>query len=1154
MDRRMRLALTGGFLVILCMRLTAAQSLADPPGAVEDPDPAVVAALIELKTRLYAGELSLAAATAPLEPEASSRSLDDNLVSWTRLAYESCRDGNWEIYLARGDGSQPTRLTNHPALDMEPRLNIGATRVAFVSDRDGNSEVYTVNVDGSGLARLTFTPAAESHPCWSPDGSHIVFASKRDGDWDIYVMRADGSGQVPLIDWGGDDVEPAWSPDDSLIAWVRRMDEKEAVLWLMRPDGSNAHAITGRLRFLQHPAWSPGGTRICVDADYDNDYWNEAIELDTQGQLLGERADYTPGDSWWLYLMDTWMGAWSPAANQVVVTVLHYAIQDGKIVLSYTSLEVVPGNAVSSSGCDIMPDWQTEDLSPPWAAIEPLPHYVRTPELTMRVAWRGADAGPAGIRNYDVDVHDETTPAWTEWLRAVNDTSALLSTAFGKTYYFRVRALDYAGHYGLWTLGRRDGTIAYAFGAAGEVRDARDRPVPNASVRSDPAPLAGGATDVFGRFRLYSTAVADHQVTAAHVGYSSPMSTTLAASQDAEGLSLWLRPMDDSVVDGAFERGTLDNWQLQGLYPAVLAPVSHSGQAALLLGQPLTMSLHTLLDVEGGLRVRMPFVLDAQGNVHLIVSAMYPESGMISTCFFTRPVGAGWSTCNQLADAGACVATALDADGNLHAVGLALNSDSVPEGLLHKSRRRDGSWSEVVRVPGAQAGRGSVPQAVVDTRGALHVVWPCQTCDGRVLHAVRSSGGVWSMLPDLPAGSTSLDSRPVVLARGSDDTLHAVWYEGVGWDADWDSLKLVYSRRPPDGLWSAPVALAASTPLIWLREWPVLVAAPANRLYLFWMVRGAHPGNPGHQGVYFRRSDDGGLHWSETTHVSTWDPWWEYRSGAAPAVVADARGWLHAVWSNPGGQNPGGTYYSLSRDAGLTWSRPLLVGPELAITDSAADPAHSRLYVGASGIVAEMQQLSDSMGDVSALQRVSIASDAHKPTLSFFYRLDKPESGSADRLQVLLDGREAWSASSPQEQWTHVWVDLEAWRGQTVTLALNLRFEWDGDRTAAYLDDVTVGSWWTPVVHSVSPARVGAGEAITLTVTGENMYPGEVYLGSGRVPEVQSLNEATLVLTLPATWPPGIHDLRVVNPGGQEGVLVQAVGCGLPLYLPAIFK
>ena len=93
------------------------------------------------------------------------------------IAFESLRDGNFEIYVMNADGSGQTRLTNNPVLDGSPSWSPDGGRIAFESLRDGNVEIYVMNADGSGQTRLTNDPAFDGSPSWSPDGGRIAFES-----------------------------------------------------------------------------------------------------------------------------------------------------------------------------------------------------------------------------------------------------------------------------------------------------------------------------------------------------------------------------------------------------------------------------------------------------------------------------------------------------------------------------------------------------------------------------------------------------------------------------------------------------------------------------------------------------------------------------------------------------------------------------------------------------------------------------------------------------------------------------------------------------------------------------------------------------------------------------------------------------------------
>jgi uncharacterized protein (DUF885 family)/WD40 repeat protein len=130
-----------------------------------------------------------------------------------RIAFDSTRDGDYEIYVINVDGSHPVNLTLHPANDTSPTWSPDGSKIAFVSDRDGNEEIYVMNADGSNPTRLTFREGYDKAPAWSPDGRYIVFyASPEAHNTEVYRMRSDGSEQVRLTDHADFDGFPVWQP------------------------------------------------------------------------------------------------------------------------------------------------------------------------------------------------------------------------------------------------------------------------------------------------------------------------------------------------------------------------------------------------------------------------------------------------------------------------------------------------------------------------------------------------------------------------------------------------------------------------------------------------------------------------------------------------------------------------------------------------------------------------------------------------------------------------------------------------------------------------------------------------------------------------------------------------------------------------------
>src|SRR5437667_265676 len=82
-------------------------------------------------------------------------------------------------------------------------------KIAFESERDGNRQVYVMNADGTGVTRLTNDDGTDGDPAWSSNRNKIAFYTARDGGKrQIYVMNPDGSGQTRITNNPARDDEP----------------------------------------------------------------------------------------------------------------------------------------------------------------------------------------------------------------------------------------------------------------------------------------------------------------------------------------------------------------------------------------------------------------------------------------------------------------------------------------------------------------------------------------------------------------------------------------------------------------------------------------------------------------------------------------------------------------------------------------------------------------------------------------------------------------------------------------------------------------------------------------------------------------------------------------------------------------------------------
>jgi Tol biopolymer transport system component len=249
----------------------------------------------------------------------------DNHPAWspdgTKIAFSraTTASSSFDIFVANGDGSGVTNVTNNPGTNYDPAWSPDGSRIAFSKNYDlwtmkvdgsaatmilgtldsyeywpswspdgskiafygfrpGESpEIFTVNVDGTQLTNLTNHPQDDATPAWSPDGTRIAFSSARSGSHQIHVMNAYGSNLVQITRNGGD--SPTWSPDGETIAFMRGGSRGD--IYSIGVDGTNETRLTNTSTAGSGLSWQPSSAV------------SQPTESPSQG-LTGAAAPTTP--------------------------------------------------------------------------------------------------------------------------------------------------------------------------------------------------------------------------------------------------------------------------------------------------------------------------------------------------------------------------------------------------------------------------------------------------------------------------------------------------------------------------------------------------------------------------------------------------------------------------------------------------------------------------------------------------------------------------------------------------------------------------------------------------------------------------------------------------------------------------------------------
>jgi Tol biopolymer transport system component len=146
----------------------------------------------------------------------------------TRIVYK--KDQHLVIYSV-ADGKIVDLTKPGPQYDNFPQWS-AKDRISFTTNRDGDFEIYSIKPDGTELRRLTRSHGVDGHQIWSPDGEWLLFSSARLGFKDerplleripqpygeLFVMRADGTQLRQVTDNQWEDATPGWAPESSQLS------------------------------------------------------------------------------------------------------------------------------------------------------------------------------------------------------------------------------------------------------------------------------------------------------------------------------------------------------------------------------------------------------------------------------------------------------------------------------------------------------------------------------------------------------------------------------------------------------------------------------------------------------------------------------------------------------------------------------------------------------------------------------------------------------------------------------------------------------------------------------------------------------------------------------------------------------------------------